>query len=113
MSRPPQAHLESALLNIDLGLKDERVRMPYGIAVGVAKDLEDATVQAERLAKFAELSVRAFAALEGLLANWPTTEAATLYEPRDGETVLMKDEALKRAAAILKQYRERPCDFVW
>ena len=113
MSRPPQVHLQTALQNIELSLKNRRVRMPYSFAVDIAKDLEDATVQADRLAKFAELSVQAFDALEGLLANWPTTEAATLYEPQGGETVLMKDEALKGAAAALKQYRERQCDFVW
>lgn len=113
MSRPPQVHLQTALRGIEQSLKNDCVRMPYAIAVDVAKDLEDAIFQADRLAAFAALSVQAFEALEGLLANWPTTEAAALYEPRDGETVLMKDEALKRAAAALKQYRKRQCDFVW
>ncbi len=97
MSRPPQVHLTTALYNLRATLEgDERVvSIPFKVAVDVDDYLKDAEVQAERLAKFAELSVKAFEALEGLLANWPTTEAVTLYAPLDGVPVLMKDAALR------------------
>lgn len=113
MSRPPQFHLAEALRNIDSALRHEDVRMPYVVAADLVRDLKDAEAMTERLSAFAELSVKAFEALEGLLANWPTTDAVGHYTPDPHATVLMKDEALKRAAEALAKYRDRQSDFVW
>jgi hypothetical protein len=115
VSRPPQVHLQTALRNLRATLEsDERiVSIPFKAAVDVDDYLKDAEIQAERLAQFVELSVKAFEALEGLLANWPTTEAAILYEPHENRPTLMKEAALKQAVEALKKYGERDVDFTW
>ena len=112
MSRPPQVHLETALNNIGAALRGEGVTMPYSVAVGIDGDLEDAIVQAARLSKFAFAMADAMDAVEGLLANWPTTDVVGLYEP-SGQPVLMTDAALRKAADALKRYQEIGADFAW
>lgn len=101
--------------NIGSALKE--ASMPYGTAVEISGHLDSLEylakcIQNDRAAEIKEI----VDVVEGLLANWPHTEASAHYKP-SGAPVLMKDEALKRAALLLadnirvnapSQHRERP-----
>ena len=111
MSRPTQEKLKEALSNIMSAC--EQLTMPFNIAVGLGQDFRYAERAAEDLNKFVKLSNSAFEALEGLLANWPTTDAALKYQPDPHRPVLMKDKAIDQAADVLKKYREIEGEFTW
>lgn len=113
MSRPTQQKLEQSLTDISDALEGKRVRLPYATALIIGDEIRYARKAADDLSKFVALSNSAFEALEGLLANWPTTEQFLHYEPEAHRPVLMKDKALEQAADALRKYREIEGDFGW
>ena len=94
-------------------LGNKRVRMPFSVAVEIGSELRYAAKACDDIAKFVALSNKAFEALEGLVANWPTTDIATKYEPDVHRSVMMKDKAIDEAIAALKEYREVDGAFTW
>jgi len=112
MSRPTQEKLADALRQIEDGLNNKRVQMPFRIADDIGRELRWAHKSASDVAAFVALSNRAFEALEGLLANWPSTDAAGKYVPSHAP-VMMKDKAIDEAVKALAEYRECEGDFTW
>lgn len=113
MSRPTQEKMSTLLREIEDLMRSKRVKFPYDTAVEIGSKMDAANHFANEIARFVENANRAFEALEGLLANWPTTNAALTYEPEPHRPVLMTDKAIEQAADVLKKYREIEGDFTW
>jgi len=79
------------------------VAMNYSIAVRVRESLASIHKLVEDLKdEHTEDRAGLIEIIEGLLANWPDTEAVAFYGPNVGSAVLTKDEAFRRACSVLR-----------
>lgn len=105
MSRPLQRQVFETLDRLEGALCDEDVRLPYKTAKEFAYELEVARAEMREIAEFVDLALCGFDVLEGLAAAWPDTGFVGLLEEAN-EPVLMRDEAIKQAVAIIHKSRE-------